>query len=187
MRKTKTLTFPNEIVRALEVQKSITLTQFDDKNDILRDHGILKETGYGKFDDGSYLVSVATPMPGVTADMINWWFWWHPQAKERYRMWFPGAHISVSYARKDKEYFSSPTRPDFKPNTQFPVEKIAGIPLFLAINFVSPEEFGFASDDIEQNTSLACIVAGHVSAFRGLIPHTDMAHVFSKRTTVSSL
>ncbi|MBR2045286.1 MAG: hypothetical protein IJ958_04030 [Agathobacter sp.] len=46
--------------------------------------------GYCKFSEGSYLVS----------EMIQWWFWRHPQKDERYQIWFPGEHFAISYAKK---------------------------------------------------------------------------------------
>ena len=45
------------------------------------------------------------PMENVTPEMIKWWFWWHPQKSERYKLWFPGEHYAVSYERKNKAYF----------------------------------------------------------------------------------
>ena len=117
------------------------------------------------------------PMPGVTTDMIQWWFWWHPQADERYQAWFPGEHFRITYARKDKPYFAQKTVPAFRPNTQYPVERIGGRRLPLRIDFVTAEEFGFDKQKMDDN-GFPLIVCGHVGAFRGLIWHTEMAHMF---------
>ena len=83
--------------------------------------------------------------------MINWWFWWHPQADERYHSWFPGEHFSISYAGKDRAYFKQTTVPAFRPNTQFPVERIGGRKMPLRIDFVTPEDFGFEERKMEEN------------------------------------
>lgn len=37
-------------------------------------------------------VAVRTPMSGVAAEMIDWWFDWHPRDPQRYRIWYPAAH-----------------------------------------------------------------------------------------------
>lgn len=130
-------------------------------------------------EDGTYLVSMTCPMPGITAEMIQWWFWWHPQASERYRLWYPGEHIGISYDQKDREYFCQPRVPAFKANTHYPIEQIGGIRMPLRIDFVAPEEFGFSRNLMDHNR-IPLIVCGHVGAFKGLLWHTEMAHIFKE-------
>lgn len=166
-----------EDIRELLVRSEITLTPFEEKNAILRDDGLRQEVGYRRFPDGNYLVSMTCPMPNVTPDMIAWWFWWHPQEDARYQMWFPGEHYAIGYDRKDASYFRQETLPAFQPNTQYPTERIGGIRMPLRIDFVRPGEFGF-SEQIMCEKDIPIIVCGHVSAFRGLLPHTEMAHIF---------
>lgn len=155
----------------------LTLTSFEEKNQILTDRNLQLERGYRRFENGDYLVSMTTKMPGVTPRMIAWWFWWHPQKSARYRMWFPGEHFFVSYARHDRAFFRQPSLPVFQANTQYPVEKIGALALPLEIDFVSPEAFGFDPKLMQEN-DIPIIVCGHVSAAWGLVPHTEMAHIF---------
>lgn len=167
---------PAEITAAL-VQSRITGTAFERKNEILSDPALQREVGWKRLDDGSYLVSMTCPMPGITPEMIAWWFWWHAQADERYQVWFPGAHLGIGYPRKQKAYFTQAHCPAFQPNTHFPVEKIGNTTLPLRIDFLTPEEFGFSGEVMERN-HIPLIVCGHVGAFRGLVMHTEMAHIF---------
>ncbi len=51
--------------------------------------------GWTKQADGTVLVQCTTNFPGATPEMFDWWFWWHQADSDRYRMWYPGAHISV--------------------------------------------------------------------------------------------
>lgn len=169
---------PNDILKQIADSK-ITLTPFEEKNAILLDTDLQHEIGYRRFPDGSYLVSMTCPMPKVTSDMIAWWFWWHPQANLRYQIWFPGEHYCISYDKKNKDYFEKKNLPAFQPNTQYPTEKISNIPMSLRIDFVSPEEFGF-SEQAMKNNRIPIIICGHVSAFHGLIPHTEMSHIFQQ-------
>lgn len=169
---------PSDIADALQ-KNDITLTSFENKNDILMHADLQKEVGFKKAADGTYLVSMVCPMPDITAEMIDWWFWWHPQDSLRYQVWFPGEHFSVSYAKKDRDFFLQPTLPPFQANTQYPVERIGGFRMPLRIDFVSPEAFGFSKQAIEEN-HIAKIVCGHVSAFGGLIRHTEMAHIWKQ-------
>ncbi len=169
---------PPEIADAL-IKNEITGTPFEQKNDILSDNNLQAEVGYTKMDDGTYMVSMICPMSDITAEMIEWWFWWHAQDSLRYQVWFPTEHISIKYHKKDKDYFEQPSLPDFKPNSQLPVERIGGMKMPLRIDFVTPEEFGFSRQIMKEN-NITKIVCGHVSSFNGLVKHTEMAHIFKE-------
>lgn len=159
--------------------EEITPTAFLCKNEILSSEKLQNEMGFEKLSNGNYLVSMTCPMEGITPEMINWWFWWHPQKSERYKAWFPGEHYGVSFAKKDKEYFSRNELPSFKENSQFPVERIGKIVMPLRIDFKTPENFGFSSELMKEN-GIPLIVCGDVSAVGGLVSHTKMAHIFKK-------
>lgn len=169
---------PPEIRDALETGK-ITKTPLQAKNEILTNENLQSEVGFAKMEDGTYLVSMTCPMPRVTVEMIQWWFWWHPQDNLRYQVWFPGAHISIRYPQKDRSFFEQAHVPEFRPNTQCPVERIGGMKMPLRIDFVTPEEFGF-SREIMQENHIPQIVCGHVGAFNNLVKHTEMAHIFKQ-------
>lgn len=169
---------PDEIQMALS-KNEITPTSFYEKNNILKCEKLQKEVGYKKLDDGSYLVSMYCPMPNITPEMIEWWFWWHPQKDERYQVWFPGAHFSIGFSQKQADYFACEKLPQFQNNTQYPVEKIGGTKMPLRIDFVKPEEFGFSKSVMQEN-NIPLIVCGHVGAFNGLVWHTEMAHIFKQ-------
>ena len=171
-------TIPSEIANALKVS-AITKTTFADKNEILANQKLQTEVGYTKMDDGTYLVSMVCPMPGITVDMIEWWFWWHTQDSLRYQVWYPGDHISIKYHKKDRAFFEQPNMPAFVPNTQCPVERIGGMKMPLRIDFVTPEDFGFSSQAMQEN-NIPKIVCARVGAFNNLVRHTEMAHVFKQ-------
>ncbi|WP_130811178.1 DAPG hydrolase family protein [Olsenella sp. Marseille-P4559] len=166
---------PADIAAALDEQ-SITLTPFSQRNDILLDPRLQGEAGYRFFDDGVTLVSMYCPMPGVTREMVDWWFWWHPQANARYQAWYPGAHKSIGYARCDAGYFAAPEQPPFRDNDQYPVETIGGRTANLVIHFRSPKEMGF-SPEAMRRAGVGTVVCGRVD-LRHLFTHTEMAHVF---------
>ena len=171
-------TMPPEIADALRVN-AITKTAFTDKNEILSNSKVQAEVGYTKMDDGTYLVSMVCPMPGITVDMIEWWFWWHTQDSLRYQVWYPGEHISIKYHKKDRTFFEQPNMPAFVPNTQCPVERIGGIKMPLRIDFVTPEEFGFSKQVMQEN-NIPKIICARVGAFNNLVKHTEMAHIFKQ-------
>lgn len=170
---------PLTIEKKLLAPGGITPTAFQRKNDVLTNGALQTEVGYTQLPNGDWLVAMTCPMPDVTPEMVDWWFWWHAQKSERYRLWFPGEHYAVSYAKKDRPYFTAPAQPPFRANTHFPVEKIGALVLPLRIDFVSPEDFGFSRQAMDEN-GIARIVCGHVGAMYGLVRHTEMAHILKQ-------
>ena len=169
---------PTEIIDALRVNR-ITKTSFECKNEILTNTELQTEVGFEKMDDGTFLVAMICPMPNITVEMIEWWFWWHTQDSLRYQVWYSNDHISIKYHKKDRAFFEQSNVPEFVPNTQCPVERIGGMKMPLRIDFVTPVEFGF-SNELMQENNIPKIVCGHVGAFNNLVKHTEMAHIFKQ-------
>ncbi|MCX7679658.1 MAG: phloretin hydrolase, partial [Spirochaetes bacterium] len=89
---------PQEIIQKLE-QGPIPYTdalRFEDINRLLEPGYLKDEIGYCVMPDGSGFASMLTQMPQVSGEMIDWWFVWHAQEPLRYKIWYPGAHISNS-------------------------------------------------------------------------------------------
>ncbi|KAK8097308.1 phloretin hydrolase [Apiospora kogelbergensis] len=53
------------------------------------------KNGWCALSDGTAYVASKTRFPGVTGDMIDWWFWWHSVEPERYALWYPYNHVEV--------------------------------------------------------------------------------------------
>ncbi len=170
---------PDDIRLRIKNGGDITPVLFRDKDVILSSSDLWYEAGYSELSDGNMLVSMYCEMPGVTEEMIKWWFHWHPKESARYKLWFPGEHFAISYNKRNKEYFSCVDVPSFEENTHYPVEKIGNAVLPLEIRFVSPEVFGFSEKVLQKNGN-PLIISGHVGVFRGIVRHTEMAHIFFK-------
>lgn len=168
---------PDEIKKVLKASGNISSTLFEEKDEILSNKKLQSEIGYKMLQNGDFQVSMNCPMKGVSKEMIDWWFWWHPKENIRYQLWYPGEHCKISFKKKDRLYFEQFEVPKFQNNTQYPVEKIGGLRLNLSIDFVTPESFGFSKEIINFN-NIASIVCGHVGINKGLISHTEMAHIF---------
>jgi hypothetical protein len=41
---------------------------------------------------GTGYVAVRAPMPGLTGEMVEWWYAWNPRDPIRYQIWFPWTH-----------------------------------------------------------------------------------------------
>ena len=166
---------PAEIEAQLDAG-NVTPVPFAEKDRLLTDDSLTYEVGYTQLDNGTWYCAMYCPMPDITLEQLQWWFWWHAKDSRRYRVWFPGEHFAISYARKHADYFRQPKQPPFRVNTHYPVEKIGNIALPLRIRFLTPEEFGFSKEKMEQG-NVPWVVNGHVGAVYGLVEHTEMAHL----------
>lgn len=169
---------PTDIANLLNEPNSIKTISVTDCNDILLDKALQQQVGYSILPNGGWYVAMKSPMPNVTKEMIDWWFWWVPQAPIRYQMWFPGSHKTISYDAKDERYFKEPFS-KFRPNTQFPDEIIGSIKGKLTIEFVYATDFGFSQKAISES-KVETIVCGHFGLVSPKIQHTEMCHLFFK-------
>ncbi len=170
---------PADIQEALETAGSVTEIPFAEKNRILCEENLQSEAGILRTEDGNWLIAMTCPMPGITPDMLRWWFWWHPQEDIRYQIWFPGAHKAIGYRKKDAPYFRQRACPPFQDNVQYPTEAIGSRSMPQSLAFQTPSEFGFSEKLMAEN-DIPLIICGHVGMLRGMIMHTEMAHIFKQ-------
>ncbi|HVY96271.1 MAG TPA: hypothetical protein VHA54_04855 [Solirubrobacterales bacterium] len=144
-----------------------------DRIDRLRDPAPLAlESGWCELPDGVQFVAVRTPMPAVSAAMVDWWFDWHPREPLRYRVWHPHAHEDNS--------LEPPARVGAKPfwgAVHHPVEDVGTGTVHARIAFVPPHRLGFADDALD-DPAVGTIVCGWVGDDRRRVRHSAMAHVF---------
>ncbi len=128
-------------------------------------------TGWAVLPDGSQYVAVRTRFPGCTAEMIDWWFMW-AQREEiiRYKIWNPGAHVSMSEA-PTPDFERRPGDKDYWGLSRFPVEDVGMGVARLRLDFIRPEDFGFA--EVREGDTAVCVRVGLPD---GLLKHTDMIH-----------
>jgi hypothetical protein len=86
-------------------------------------------------------------MPGVTVDMLNWWFAWHSLEDLRYKIWWPTGHFSISLSDRDRAKVLDQNRTmaqRFQGLTHYVLEHVGGASVEkIAINFMTPEQVGF--------------------------------------------
>ena len=144
----------------------------DDLDRLLDPAPVDAETGWCTLADGIGYVAARTAMPGVTGEMIDWWFDWHPREPIRYRVWHPAAHVSNS--------LEPPQPPGEKPHwgaTHHPVEDVGVGVAHARISFMRPTGIGFSTDALD-DPAVATIVGGHVGDDRRRSRHSLMVHVF---------
>lgn len=130
------------------------------------------ETGWCFRPDRVGYVAVRTPMPAVSAEMVEWWFDWHPHDPDRYRLWHPLAHIGNSIepaaVRGTKAHWGA---------VHHPVEDVGTGVVHARIAFQPPTAVGFSTDALD-DPAVATIVCGCVGDDQRRLRHSVMAHVF---------
>ncbi len=105
------------------------------------------ESGWCVLSNGAGYVANHTVMPGVTVDMVNWWFAWHSLEPLRYKLWWPEGHYGISIMDEDRRKVldqSLPLTQKFQGLTHHVVEDTGNGPENIFIHFLTPEEVGFA-------------------------------------------
>jgi len=122
-----------------------TATSIQDRNDLMKSGYLEVETGYTVMQDSSGFAATLVEMPGVTPEMLDWWFNWHPLEGLRYAMWCPVAHTDISVKNPAQHLDSSGValRERNYGSTHYPVEgfNVEGSQK-IAIEFFSPQDFG---------------------------------------------
>lgn len=105
------------------------------------------EIGWCALPQGGLYIANLLKMPGVTVDMINWWFWWHSLEDLRYKIWWPNGHFGISVSDRDRSIILDPDTPPtlrFQGRTHYVLEDIGGPSAEkIAISFMTPEDIGF--------------------------------------------
>jgi hypothetical protein len=132
-------------------------------NDFLKgEFGDTCSCGYGIAPDGTGFVANTTYMPGVTTEMLDWWFPWHSVGSDlRYKVWDPEDHY---FARADRaDYVVDPSVPMNQKTwgvNHYIMEDIGPGPEFLKLCFKRPADFGYDESLIgtEKCASMVCAV-----------------------------
>lgn len=130
------------------------------------------EVGWCFRPDRIGYVAVRTPMPGVNAEMIEWWFDWHPRDADRYRAWHPSAHFGNAL-----EPAAAPGAKAHWGAVHHPVEDVGTGTVRARIAFQPPTAIGFSTDALD-DPAVATIVCGFVGDDTRRLRHSAMAHVF---------
>lgn len=104
------------------------------------------ETGYCILPNGAAYVAVNNVFPGVTVEMINWWFAWHALEDLRYMLWYKPGHYGIAISDEDREKILDPQTPmtaKFQGMTHYVMEDTGGGPEDIQIQFLTPAQMGF--------------------------------------------
>ncbi len=155
-----------------------------DIKDLIKPGYLAVENGYCVNPDRTGFVAVKTDMPGVTADMIQWWFWWHAEKDIRYKIWCPGDHYAISVKNRDQADDTALSYEQRRVNnTHYPYEDTGTGVFQLSIRFVPPETlFGCDPTKDSATNGIEAVVCAVVGYKVGMVTveHTYMTHVFRR-------
>lgn len=131
------------------------------------------ESGFCVMQDGSGFVANTTFMPGVTAEMFDWWFGWHSVTSDlRYKIW---NHEDHYYARADKpDYVKDPSVPNSQKTWGVNHQILEDIGLGaeeLLLCFRRPSEIGYDESVIGKPSCLAMVCAYGLSNTPAVMTH----------------
>lgn len=98
-------------------------------------------------------LAVNNKFPGVTLDMIKWWFAWHPLESLRYKIWDPYCHPYAAIADVDREKIQNPNmaiEDKISDVVHFVCEDIGGGVQDIVIHFRPVEEIGFTKEELDK-------------------------------------
>src|SRR5262249_47749658 len=111
---------------------------------------------------GGMHLAILTEMPGVVPEMIDWWFGWHSEEPERYKLWHPRAHVHAAWCSASGASGSRLRGRERYVGRTSCVDEYVGSELgSYAIRFVPPRELGFNEQlltDLQQATAVCARV-----------------------------
>lgn len=136
-------------------------TPIERRNDLLKPGYLPTEIGYCVMPDGTGFVAVLTKMPGVTGEMLDWWFVWHGLESLRYKIWNPDEHFDVRVAEGLDRRLNTKLslRERYWGTTDFVCQDHGFGPERLYISFMSPEDFGYDMDLFRPPNAVTAICA----------------------------
>jgi len=118
------------------------------------------ENGYALLPGGSMHLALRTNMPGTSPEMVDWWFGWHSEEPERYKLWHPQAHVHAAWCSKNP-----PNAPSLRGRERYVgrtscVDEYLGSTLgSYAIRFIPPAELGFDEQQLADPRQATCVCA----------------------------
>ncbi|MCD7898099.1 MAG: hypothetical protein LUG50_15735 [Planctomycetaceae bacterium] len=118
----------------------------EQRNDLLNPGYLDVEIGWCVLPNSAGFIANKTVYPDATAEMVDWWFAWHPLEDLRYRLWYPPQHGGIMVSPENRKRLLDSSIPMSQRNwgvLHHVTEDTNGGMDNVDIHFMSPEEFGF--------------------------------------------
>lgn len=129
---------PGKLIDAMKIQ---------DRKDLFKEGYLSGEFGYWLMKDGTAVIANLTQMPGVTAEMFDWWFAWHPIDRLRYAIWDAEDHYDVILKDPKLAFDTSKSLNERNWGSIHHIWEDIGTGMDkLIISFKKPSDMGYAMD-----------------------------------------
>lgn len=118
----------------------------ENRNDLLNPGYLPIEIGWCNLANGAGFIANKIVYPDVTAEMIDWWFAWHPLEDLRYRIWYPPQHGGIHLSPEGRKRILDESIPLAERNwgvTHHVTENCDCGMDNIDISFMSPKDYGF--------------------------------------------
>lgn len=115
------------------------------------------QNGFTVTSGGAVHVNLVTEMPEVTPAMIDWWFGWHSDSPERYKLWHPRAHVHAQWEKQPQP--GSTGRARYVGFTSEVDEYLGSAMIRGAIRFRQPEELGLVDAAVAAGVDATAVCA----------------------------
>ena len=118
----------------------------DQVNDLLNPGDLQIQIGWCNLPNGAGFIANRNVYKNITADMIDWWFAWHPLESLRYRLWYPPQHAGIALNPESRKKILDPRIPIREKNwgiTHHVIEDCNCGMENIDITFLSSWDFGF--------------------------------------------
>lgn len=119
--------------------------------------GAAIQNGWTLTSDGAAHINLLTPMPGVTPEMVDWWFGWHSDSPERYKLWHPRAHVHAEW--REPPPAGTTGRARYVGRTSVVDEFLGSALGRFAISFRPPQELGLRDPRVAGGVDATAICA----------------------------
>lgn len=143
------------------------VTTVENRNELLKPGYQKVEIGYCQMPDGTAFMANYLKMPGVTAEMLHWWFAWHGLEPMRYIIWNKDDHYDVSVKNGTEDQLKNSSIPMAKRIygvTHTVTEDTGFGPEKFDINFKNPIELGYDPELLlESDTDIIAAANGETA------------------------
>ncbi len=174
---------PPEKLKCLDAPLPLEqVLRVEDRNRLFEPGYLPGETGWAVLPDGTGYISNLVPMPGVTAEMFDWWFAWHGLGELRYTIWDPEEHYSaLSCQQVQGRHPALSLKEKYWDTTHLIVEDLGGGPDELFANFRRPGDMGF-DETLIGTPACATIVTSNVGIRDPRHPSAELMCHFVRET-----
>ncbi|MGD9722553.1 MAG: hypothetical protein AB7O59_14575 [Pirellulales bacterium] len=145
------------------------------------------ENGFGLVRGRAMHLAIRTELPKVSPDMIDWWFGWHSDEPQRYKLWHPRAHVHAAWcSRHPPKAIALRGRERYVGRTSCVDEYIGSTVGSYAIRFVAPAELGF-DERLLANPSQATAICARVGFANMPFDFGYLAHYVSRTSSGSEM